>query len=60
MHSVAFPSHAICELHIYNKNREENNGAFLLFSEWKFSGLLDSAALVVGKQVFPQELKYSD
>jgi len=58
MHSVAFPSHAICEIHFYNKNKEENNGALLLFSEWKFSGLLDSSALMVGNQVFPQGLKY--
>jgi len=60
MHSVAFPSHAICELHFYNKNKEENNGALLMFSELKFSELLDSTALVVGNQVFPQRLKYSD
>lgn len=60
MHSVAFPSHTICELHFYNENKEENNGSLLLFSEWKFLELLDSTALVVGNQVFPQGLKYSD
>lgn len=60
MHSATFPSHTICELHFYNKNKEGNNGTSLLFSEWKFSGLLDTTALVVGNQFFPQRLKYSD
>lgn len=57
---MAFPSYTICELHFYNENKEENNGSLLLFSEWKFLELLDGTALVVGNQVFPQGLKYSD